>query len=132
MSSAVLFRVGAVEYAARGRMVRSLPAPSPRPATIDHLGAAVPLLDLPCLFGVPTGKAEPLILLVQEDGRNLALVIEELVGVASFYPEDLQPVPDVYPAAERRRWAGVLLRPGGGLAVVLRTGELAAAAGADR
>jgi len=55
-----LLAVDGVEYAVEAAWVRrSLPAPSPLPATILHGGTAYQLVDLRQLFGLPAGSAAP-------------------------------------------------------------------------
>jgi len=126
---ATAFAVGGVEYLVAGRIARSLPAPRPLPPRFEHGGDEFPVVDLPAVFG--SGEASecgPLLLLVERRSGETsggavvrrALVVEELVGTEVLDADALQPVPAVYPEAERRRWRGLLPRPDGRVAVVLR------------
>lgn len=129
---ATVFAVGGVEYAVTGRVPRSLPAIRPLPAAVAHGGADFPVVDLPALFGHEAGAGgEGLVLLVEQDGLRRALVVEEVVGLETLDPESLQPVPEVYPPAERRRWRGLLPREDGRVLAVPRLEELPVAAEAE-
>jgi len=55
-----LLAVDGVEYAVDASWVRrSLPAPSPLPAAVQHGGMAYQLVDLRQLFGLPAGSTAP-------------------------------------------------------------------------
>jgi hypothetical protein len=137
---ATVFAVGGVEYLVAGRVPRSLPAPRPLPSRFEHGGDDFPVVDLPAAFA-SAGEAhcEPLMLLIEQrpeagaDGRVLrrALVVERLVGTEILDPAAIQPVPAVYPESERRRWRGLVARPDGRVAVVLRLEGLPAAGAAE-
>lgn len=143
---AAVFTVGGVEYAVTGRVPRSLPAARPLPAAVDHDGREFPVVDLPALFGFDgaaadgavvegggaDGGGEPLLLLVEQGGLRRALVVDGLAGLETLDHAELQPVPEVYPPAERRRWQGLLPRPDGRVLVVPRLEELSPAAGGGR
>lgn len=125
----MLVSVGAVLCAIRGRVWRSLPTIRPLPPTVHHEGREFPVLDLPRLFGVGRGESAEggdLMLLLEQDDLRRALVVDGLGGFSELDPEALQPVPDTYPEAERRRWEGLLPRPDGGVLAVLRLAALPA------
>jgi hypothetical protein len=132
---ATAFAVGGVEYLVAGRVARSLPASRPLPPRLEHGGHPFPVVDLPGLFGAGGGAdCEPLLLLVEqaeagpaERVLRRALVVERLVGTELLDPDALLPVPAVYPEPERRRWRGLIARPDGRVAVVLRLAGLPAA-----
>jgi len=126
---ATAFAVGGVEYLVAGRVARSLPAPRPLPPRFEHGGTEFPVVDLPALFAsAEEPEFGPLLLLVERPGDEgtggatvrRALVVERLVGTEVLGADALQPVPAVYPENERRRWRGLLPRPDGRIAVVLR------------
>jgi hypothetical protein len=132
---ATVVAVGGVEYLVAGRVPRLLPAPRPLPPRFEHGGQDFPVVDLPAAFASGgAADGEPLMLLIEQgpegaDGRVLrrALVVERLVGTEVLDPEAVQPVPAVYPESERRRWRGLVPRPDGRVAVVLRLEGLPAA-----
>lgn len=126
---ATAFAVGGVEYLVAGRVPRSLPAPRPLPPRLEHRGEQYPVIDLPALCGSrEETECGPLVLLIEQEpgGRDgggalrRALVVERLLGSEVVDPEAVQPVPAAYPESERRRWRGLVPRPDGRLAVVLR------------
>jgi chemotaxis signal transduction protein len=138
---ATAFAVGGVEYLVTGRVARSLPAPRPLPPRFEHGGEEFPVVDLPALFGsAEEPECGPLLLLVErrtgeEAGGGTvrrALVVERLVGTEVLDADAVQPVPAVYPEDERRRWRGLLPRPDGRLAVVLRLEGLAGGGAPER
>lgn len=120
-----VFEVGEVEFAVSGRIPRSLPAPSPPPAAVRHGEQDFPVVEVGTALGAPAAAAaEPMLFLVDDQGCRRALLVERLIGAESFDLAALQPVPPVYPEAERRRWRGVLPRADGSLVVLLRLEEL--------
>lgn len=129
----VVLAVGEVEYAVAGRIARSLPAPAELPSTLHHGEADFPAVDLPAAFGAGLAPgAEPWVFLVEADGVRRALLAERLVGTETIDPEAVQPVPAVYPPAERRRWRGLLPRPDGRVLVLLSLEGLPTVAGPAR
>jgi hypothetical protein len=125
-----VFAAGEVEYAVAGRVPRSLPAPSPLPRAVRHAEALYPVVDLAEAFGLAAAPGgERLLFLVEDGAVRRALVVERLVGAESFDLERVEPIPEIYPEAERRRFRGLLLRPDGGLVVLLRLEALAAGGG---
>jgi hypothetical protein len=142
-----LIAVDGVEYAVDASWVRrSLPAPRPLPPAVPHGGAAFKVIDLRQLFGLPAGAPLPgaagpgperLMLLVEQpptgegtggDAGRVALVVDGLLGIEPLDPGAAQPLPAVYRGPERAWFRGLVPRPGGRVAVLLRPAGLAAAA----
>jgi hypothetical protein len=115
--------VAGVEYAVSGRVVRTLPAREPLPQRFVHEGLVFPLADLPARAGGEPGDPDRLVLLVEDgsspEGVRRAVVAVELVAVEGWDLAALQPVPAVYPPAERRGWRGLLPRADGRLVVLV-------------
>jgi chemotaxis signal transduction protein len=146
-----LLAVDGVEYAVDAAWVRrSLPAPSPLPAAVQHGGTAYQLVDLRQLFGLPAASsdappragggpgAERLILLIGQPpaasgpvgagavaDHRLALVIDDLLGLEALAASAAVPLPAVYRGPERRWFHGVLPREDGWITVLLRPEGLA-------
>ncbi len=116
-----VFTLGGVLYAMEATHVKQLLSEAAGAAEVARLvGRPCPLLDLRTLFRLPPpSQPAPFVLVVEEEGRIVALRVDAINGLITLSDAQIAPLPLVFSGIERDWYRG-FSRMDGALVVVLR------------
>ena len=84
-------------------------------------GVVLPIIDLRCRFGQGLTDCTPthIIIIVQQDDRQVGLLADKVLDIVSFEPSEIQPVPTVARSSEARFLSGLATVEGSGSMIAL-------------
>ncbi len=84
-------------------------------------GVVLPIVDLRCRFGQGLTECTPthIIIIVQEEGRQVGLLADKVLDIVSFEQNEIQPVPTVARSSEARFLSGLATVEGSGSMIAL-------------
>lgn len=124
----VLFSVADVAYAVDAHRVRHLlPMVEDAGAPVVFDRAQYPIIDLHAFFRGPAAARPDRVMLIADDDRRGALLVDGVLSLARLEERAIQPLPPVFAGREREWIEGVAKLDGRIVVVVSVTGLLRAA-----